>query len=333
MRRLLAVLPALILSALPAVASAEASQRYVDERTGLICQLLAEDGGAISIFVDVSTQFFTEAHLLYLAPQEDDLATYVTGSSSVELADDGSSLIATFNLHAYDPFSETGIGEPVGPAVLAAAFTPLGDPVAFSFEDSGSNAQMIASTVQQSLNVSGEVALPAGAGTFDLATCAATTSTTTVFSTHPDTFVNLSQFLTLTCSWELPDGFAVLQASGDQTNHSTELFVLDASGTYFGSTEGTLSRTRFGATYELTSDSGTTTTATAEATLSPDGDHQEESIRDGDFMQTTLIQALRADGTLAVATADGEYALPLDGDACSASHQRVIFRVSSPSSP
>lgn len=244
---------------------------------------------------------------------------------------DGSGLTATFDLFTVGPDFE--LGEPVGTAVLDAEFTPFGDRVTFSFSDSSSDTQFVASSVQQSLSVTASVDLPAGAGSFDLAECAATTSTTTVFETHPDTYLDLNEFVTLRCTWPVVGGFVYLDAAGDRNEQSASLVVDVETGSFFGFSDADFSRSRFSATFELESFGSEVGSATASASLSGLGRHLEETIRDGDFQQTTLTQALKADGTLSITTPPGSYQLTLNTENCSASHQRTIFRVSSPSSP
>src|SRR6266545_1311138 len=245
MRRLIAILAGVMLATATFAGTAVGApaNRFSDTQTTVVCDGLTNDAGTAFVFAAVSEEFGSFAELAFwVSPTtpETDPPTWITANSAVVL--DGATLMATFDLVEFqEPVNpeDPPFGDPVGQATLEATLTPIGDPQPYSFQDQSGNHIFRIEGVFQELAVSGTLDLPE-AISYDLASCFGGVDTFTAFSNSPASSVARFSELQLSCSWETADGLVNLFAANGDFGSFSDLFVSDASGDYFGFSEGTL---------------------------------------------------------------------------------------------
>jgi hypothetical protein len=342
MHRAIAILAAvlLLIGLFPGAAAAARAVRFSDQRTLVVCEPLESEDGTVFAFAEVSRAFGNFGGLAFFEPGTDpfeDQPTIISGDAVVTLSSAGTALDAAYELFVFDPSSDPPFGDPAGTATLDVTLSPIGDPepIAESIRE-GNRWVRIAGT-RQALVVEGDLALPGGI-VYDAAGCNAFSESITVFATDPASFVGRFDQVSLSCQWETEDGFVQLFAESDGFFASSALFVEDASGAYFGSSEALLTSAAYDAAFDLrdaeSEEEGPALgSATASATLTGTG--ERVSFRDHEpfFVSKFFGELLSVDGTLELETPGGQQSLSLDDESCMAVTGRTTFRSVTPAGP
>lgn len=352
MRRVLvlAAMAALIIGAIPSVASAARATRMESDALAMSCLITSEDQGTLyaeAISVSGRGGF---AGLYWWAPglePFEEPPTLLSGENSVVGEPSGSSLDATMTLYEFvmpdpeDP-EPNPYGAPAGEAILSATFVNDGDPVSYSDQSSGTNAKYRVDVLYQPLATNGLIQLPDA--TFgDLSDCQAVREHVSLFETHPDTRIERSDGFGLFCEWNDGERQVLLFASTEQSGSAfSEIFVTDASGTHAGFAEAASLDTRaFAATWELFDiggegeiapaavGGGLSGSASATATLSRTGEGDHVVDKSHGQMVKFFYDVYAVSGELELTTPAGTVTLSMD-EACSANSARTQYRISSP---
>jgi hypothetical protein len=348
MRRVLvlAAMAALIIGTIPSVAGAARAERSTEDGLGMACLLQSEEQGTVYMESAVSDQYGGFAGLYWWAPglePFDDLPTLISGENTVTASVEGNTMDATMQLYVFvDDPEGNNYGDPAGQATLSATFELNGEPITYSSQSTGSNARFSYDLVQQPLLASGSLVLPS-ATYDDLSTCQAVRQHTTYFATNPDTYIERSEGIGLTCEWTDADRSVLLFANTERSDATySELMVTDASGEYFSSGDAILTTEAFSAAWELRSlgSEGEIVpaavggeifgSATASATLTATGEGDRVIDRSHDQMTKFVYEILAVSGELSVTTQLGTVSLPMDGEHCTANTADVLARFSSP---
>ncbi|MGH2455854.1 MAG: hypothetical protein ACRDHD_06315, partial [Candidatus Limnocylindria bacterium] len=260
LRRILimAAAAALLVGSLPAVASAHRADRFSDSRLGIMCDMLTGEQGTAILFLEVSAQFGGSALVGYWEPgtsPEMDPPTLISNESEVIGTVEGSTVDAVMQLYTFlepdpeDPEPDF-YGEPAGEATMSATLTPNGEIQTETQRSQDSNARFEVEITSQELAVAGDLALP-GEVAFDLSACRGVRESFEGFATNPDTYIQRSESLSLSCSWTDEDRSVFLFAGAGSFGGFSELYVIDASGEYGGFSEASLTTDAFSAEYEL----------------------------------------------------------------------------------
>jgi hypothetical protein len=331
MRRVVAFLAGLMLATatFAGTAIAAPSDHFGDTQTQLFCENLTNDAGAAQLFVAVSEQFGSGGGLAFWASPADpatDPPTWISGASAVLL--EGATLTGTFDVFEFqEPVNpdDPPFGDPVGEATLEATLTPVGDPQPYSFEEKSGNHHFRVTGTFQELAVDGTLNLPEDIS-FDLGSCVAGVDSFSAFSNNPASFVQQLSEVQLFCMWETADGFVNLFAASGQGGFA-DLFVTDASGSYFGFGDASLTDTAFSATWDLfpaqeDGELDPVGDASASADLTRTGERINESISFGNVKIHVTGEVLAVDGTLELATPGGSQSLAMDAEHCSGADVR-----------
>ena len=352
MRRVLvlAAMAALIIGAIPSVAGAARAERFTDEGLAIACLFTSEEQGTVYMVSQVSGQYGGFAGLYLWEPGVDpfqDPPTVISGENTVAATVDGNTMDATMELYIYvepDPEDPEGspYGEPFGQATLSAMFAANGEPTTYTEESQGSNAKFRSETVQQNLTATGSLTLPAAVYD-DLSECQAAHQHVSFFATNPDTRIERSDGIGMTCEWTDADRHVLLFASTEQSGSThSELMVSDASGDYFSSGDASLTADAFTGTWELRSigPEGEIApaavggelfgSASASALLAATGEGERIVDKSRGQMIKFVYEVLAVSGELTVTTQLGTATLPMDAEHCSANTAQVHARFSSP---
>ncbi len=352
MRRVLvlAAMAALLIGSIPSIASAARAERFTDEGLLLGCLIVSEEQGTVYLLAQVSAEYGGYAGMAWWEPGGEpfkDPPTLISGENVVTATVDGDTMDASMELYDYvepDPEDPDGspYGDPAGQASLSARFEAVGEPITSTYRSQGTNARFRVETVSQQLAASGSVILP-DASFGDLSECQAARERTSYFATHPDTIIERSEGIGLSCEWTDADRHAFLIANTEASGFTySELVVTDASGEYFSSGEGTLTEDAFTGSWELRSigfggeiapaavDGELLGSAEASATLSRTGEGDRIIARSHGSMTKFTYEVLAVSGELTVATQLGTASLPMDAEHCTANTAQVHARFSSP---
>jgi hypothetical protein len=342
MRRVLTLLVALpLLAALfPTAALGAPPERFTDTQTIVVCEPLVDDDGIVFTFVQVSERFGSFAALAFFAPgtsPETDPPTLISTDAVVTLSPDGTALTVIYDLVEFDPTTEPPFGDFVGTALLDVTLTPIGEPEAFSDRFRDGNRWVTIEGTRQLLAVEGDLTLP-GDVVFDASGCNAFTETITVFATNPAAFIQRFDETSLSCHWETAAGTVDLFAFSDGFFAFSDLFVVDTSGEYFGSTEAVLTTTEYSAEFQLFDATDPQPeeplgSASAAATLTATGERIRFIDRQPFFMFKFIGEVLSVDGELTLETPAGAQMLTMDDESCTAQTGRVMFQEVSPAGP
>lgn len=362
MRRILVIVTAvaLLVAALPSVASAHRSTRESDSHTSLFCELIPNEQGTIGLFAEISQQYGGYASLVYWelpALPDEAPPTWYSWEGQASLSEDGSQLSALLDMYEYveEPMPEEPIAgavpppDPelfVGQAEVSATLTPVGDPQPYSYESSGTNFRYRVEGVVQEYSVAGTAALP-GEASFDLGSCMASTETYSFFGTNPNAFVSKSDGASLGCSWESESYTVFLNGyrEGDWSN--ADLFISDLTGEYYGFSEAVMTDTSFSSEFLVFAPETEPEPegvhaeavplpdepvgwAVAEATLGSTADRYRSKQNFGSEKYRTWVNPLTVDGTLQIEWPGGELDLAMDDASCYAEQYRAMQIVSSP---
>ncbi|HYN63138.1 MAG TPA: hypothetical protein VES36_00925, partial [Candidatus Limnocylindrales bacterium] len=217
-----------------------------------------------------------------------------------------------------------------------------GEPVAYHDQSVGSNAKTRIDSVSQQLTAAGSLTLP-NATYGDLSECQAVRQHVTYFATHPDTIIERSDGIGMTCEWTDADRHVLLFANTEQSEFTySELIVTDASADYFSSADASLTTDAFSAAWELRSiGSGGEIapaavggeifgSASASATLTPTGEGERVVDRSHGQMTKFVYEILAVSGELTLTTQVGTVTLAMDAEHCTANTAKVHARFSSP---
>ena len=332
MRRLLvaAMTAALLLVAVPGIATAAPATRFTDHAVIVDCGFLQNDDGVVSAFAVNSTESGAFGDLsFWRAPSTPETADPTLISEAADVSGTDSNLSADFTL------VDLNTGNPAGTAELRVTLEPLGpaEPIDDRFKD-GNHWQKVTGT-SQPMAVSGTLDVP-GAASFDASGCLAAVQDIQFFATNPSSFVDRFSNFSLSCSWETDAGFVDLFAQSDTFGGSADLFVSDASGEYAGFDDATLTTTSFDGSWDLfVQPDGETVggSASASATLAATG----EVIRTKDGSPPTFTrftaQVFAVDGSLEITTLGGSQTLPMDDEHCFAAQQTESFHSVRPAGP
>ena len=322
-----ALAAALLMAGLPAATLAAPPVRMSDSQTIVECELTSE-AGTTFVFVAVSEEFGEFAGLVFwpdgTSPAEDDPA-WISDTFSVQLSPDGTQLDASMDLFEYDPTTEPFFGAPVGTATLDATLTLAGPAEDFDESFRDGNRRVRISTSVQPLAAVGTLDLPEDISYTDLTGCAASEVTNSIFETNPNAFVFTSDQIAISCSWEGEDSFVGLFAVTDEFGTFSDIFVSDASGTYFGFSDvATLTTTAFSTSMALTSEltGEVEGSASASATLTPGERINFMDRFDGEKFKV-IGQQLLVDGELNVETPAGPQVLAMNDETCFAQDAKV----------
>jgi hypothetical protein len=313
---------------LPAPAGAAKPIRFTDESTTLEC-FLVNDEGSLALWVSVGSEFDPDATIDFwpvgTSPENDDPPTFgrnfdlpVEGGGSPEGIDVEVAMI------------DIETGDPAGSAVVTATLEPVGDPQPFSGRDRFGNRHSRSEGVEQELVATGGSATFGGSA-FALDNCVARTVTATIFESNPNTFVNRSSGLHLECFFELPEAFISLFADEDRFGAFAEMFI-DPPPTFGGATEVEFSSSLFRAEFEFFDDSTgepTGDTASAAATLAPNGPPEDVLLRRRNAVLRFTRQEYTVTGTLTIPSLD----LELDMSTCAAVSEEEKFAGHSAAGP
>jgi hypothetical protein len=274
-----------------------------------------------------------------------DLPSLISGENTVTGTVDSNTMDATMALYVFveDP-EGSSYGDQAGQAILSATFEADGEPVTYHDQSLGTNAKTRVDSVRQQLTAAGSLTLPDA--TYDLSECQAERQHVTYFATHPDTLIERSDGIGLTCEWTDADRHVLLFADtqGSQFPYS-ELIVSDASGDYFSSGEAILTTGAFSAAWELRSIGGEGEiapaavggeifgSAAASASLAPTGEGERVVDRSHGQMTKFTYEVLAVSGELTITTQAGTSTLAMDGEHCTANTSKVHARFSSPNGP
>jgi hypothetical protein len=348
MRRVLvlAAMAALIIGTIPSVAGAARADRFTEDGLGMACLLQSEEQGTVYMESQVTAEYGGFAGLYWWEPGLEpfsDLPTLISGENTVTASVEGNSMDASMELYVFvDDPEGNNYGDPAGQATLSAIFELKGEPIYYSDRSHGSNAQFRYESVQQPLTATGSLTLPS-ATYDDLSECQAVREHVTFFATNPDTFIERSDGIGLTCEWTDADRSVLLFANTERSSETySELIVTDASGEYFSSGDASLTTEAFSAAWELRSPGGGGDivpaavdgeifgSATASATLTPTGEGDRIIDRSHDQMTKFTYEILAVSGELSVTTQLGTANLAMDGEHCTANTADVLARFSSP---
>ena len=328
-RRLLviAVATTLLIAGIPAATLAAPPSRLADTQTTLDCELSGTSGTTF-VSVGISAEFGEFGGLAHwaagTAPFEDP-PVWVSDGVDISLSPDGSHLSAVFDLFEVVPGEEPVLGDPVGTAVLDAMLSASGpvEDITERFRDG--NRQIKVSGTSQPLSVSGSLELPQGISYGDLSGCVASLSTISIFETNPNTFVFGADQITLACFWMDEESAVDLFGVTEEFGSFADIFVTDASGSYFGFAEdATLTTQAFSASFQLISEATGEVegSATASATLTA-GDRVNFMDKFDGSKFKVVGRELLVNGTLTLETPAGERTLSMDDEACSGLDARV----------
>jgi hypothetical protein len=329
MRRslILAAMAALLFAVAPAAVTAAPLIRVTEHAVIVDCILTNDDGTVGAFAVDSSIDGgFGELQFWAAPATPPDDPTLVSTGADVSGTD--TSMSATYDL------IDLASGDPAGAATLTTALTPDGPAEVISERFREGNRWVQVEGTIQPMVVSGTLTVP-GAETFDAAGCFSVVQNLTFISTNPAAAVDRFDNFSLSCSWETADGFVGLSANADRFGAFGDIFVADLTGEYSGFADVTLTTTAFAGTWELFATDGETVvgSATASATLTATG--EVFRMKDGsppDFAMFTTAPFL-VDGTLDVSAPGGDQTLPMDGEHCFASQDRVFFHAVRPAGP
>jgi hypothetical protein len=330
MRRplIMAVTAALLLAFVPAAVSAAPAAR-VDEHAVIVDCFLSNDEGQVGAFaVDSSIEGGFGELGFWAAPNtppaDPDLVSVGADVSSTD-----TSLSADYSL------IDLASGDPAGTAELRVDLTPDGppSPVSDQFRE-GNRWVRVEGTVQPvlvsgTLTIDGVEPFDAGAG------CLGEIRDLTIFTTNPSAFVDRFDSMSLSCIWETADGAVGLFANGDRFGAGAELFVSDASGDYAGFAEVTLTSRAFDGTWDLFAEGEETPVgdASASATLASTGETFRTKDGSPPSFAIFVTTFFSVDGSLDVSTPGGDQTLPMNGEFCSATHERTFFHDVRPAGP
>jgi hypothetical protein len=338
-RRVLAVATAasLLIAALPGAALAAPPTRMSDAQTSVDCELTSGAGTTL-LSVGISDSFGEFGDLAFWSTSAipfEDPPTWISDTFSVEVSPDGTELTATFDLFEFNPTADPEgppIGAAVGTATLDAVLTPVGAAEDFSDSFRDGNRRIRVSGTFQPLAVSGTVELPEDISYSNLSGCFASEGTFSIFETNPNTFVFRSDQLIVACTWEDEESFVSVFGVVDEFGTYADVFVSEASGTYFGfSDAAVLTTSAFSASFALESE-GTGEIeggATASATLTL-GERLNSMDRFDRDKFKIIGHQLLVDGTLELETPGGSRSLPMNNETCFAQDARVISMHSNP---
>jgi hypothetical protein len=338
--------------AIPMSASAAKPIRDSSTYTHLYCPDLASDAGSAYVGAFIGEEGASADLAFWSAPADPDSTppTWNGYSTDVVLGADGSTLEIRFNV--YEPNESDTPDEPVDPAdptpapsapttadttdeeptepvivgegTLSATLTPSGDPGSDRFRDRYGNHQYRFDSTWQQLSVTGTLALPNDIA-FDLTGCEAFRESSSVFATDPKVSTGHWSSLRLSCEWWTDGVAASLFAYADARGASTDMWVEDASGSYYGWNAASLTKSAFDASVELYSakedESESAGSAAASASLET-GDRFSEVIQDGARI-TVKGTYLSVDGSLTIETPEGTHALAMDDGNCQAANVRI----------
>jgi hypothetical protein len=337
---------ALIIGTIPSVASAARAQRFSEDVLGMACLLQSEEQGTVYLESQVSGEYGAFAGLYWWQPglePFDDLPSLISGENTVSASVEGNSMDASMELYAFvDDPEGSPYGDPAGTATLSATFEANGEPITYSENSVGSNARSRYESVQQPLLAAGSLILP-NATYDDLSECHAVREHITYFATNPDTLIERSDGIGLTCEWTDADRSVLLFASTERSDSAySQLIVTDASGEYFGSSEASLTTEAFSAAWELRSfgsEGGIVAaavggeifgSATAAADLALTGEGERVIDRSHGQMIKFVYEVLSVSGELSVTTQLGTASLAMDAEHCTANTADAMARFSSP---
>jgi hypothetical protein len=340
MRRALviAAMAALIVSSLPSITAAARATREEDVQLIMSCVIESPEQGTLYLVAGVSAEYGAASFLYWWAPElnpYEQPPTLVSGEGIPAGTVDGASLSGSLPLYLY------ATGEPAGEGSFSASFVNEGEPLSYRDVSQGTNARSVSEAVIQPLAVSGSVQLPDATYT-DLDPCQAAREHYTFFGTNPDTRIERSSGIGLSCEWTTDDLQVQLYASADASGFAFgELFVTDVTGTYAGFAEIALDEETFNGTWELMniSPGGEVSAAAvggeiagsalAAATLSSTGESGHIFDRSRSQMFKFFYEVLAVSGALTIVTPAGEVSLPM-GDNCFANSADSQVRFSSP---
>ncbi|HEX6127787.1 MAG TPA: hypothetical protein VF071_02075 [Candidatus Limnocylindria bacterium] len=309
--------------------------RSTDTQTAVDCLLTDETAGSAYVSAGVSEEFGEFGIVGFwepgTSPYEDEPAL-VSGAATVMLAADGSTITATFVMHEWDPTAENPLGAIVGPAVLDASLTEAGPVEEFSDAFRDGNRRVRISGTFQPLAVEGTLTLPGGISYTDLSGCLAGRSVVATFETNPNAYIYTSDQLVVSCYWEDADSFVGLTGITDEFGSFADVFVVDASGAYFGFAESALlTSTEFSAGMDLISEmtNEVSGSAVVDASLTP-GDRLNSMERFGNEKFKVVGQELLVTGTLSLETPAGARVLPMDEGACFAQDAKSRSIITNP---
>lgn len=313
----------LLAAALPATVAAAKPIRVSDRQTGILCELTAA-AGFVSVFVDARPDGVF-ADVAIWSPGADPFAdppTIVTAQATAVL--DLPSLTANLDLVlSSDPEKSAGS------ARLAAELT-----AASPEQDFGSrtvrdgNRQIRIEQTLQLLSVLGALTLRLSDSSeeVDLATCGASTFSSSFFSTNPNAYLTGSDQLFISCHWDTGRRAIDLLAINDEFGAFSELVIVEGEQALVGLTAPDLSETSYLASYELFDPSAggeILGAATADAALTPSGERITEHEWIGDLRLSTVGERLATDGALTVTFGGSSEELPMDDRSCRAGDVRV----------
>ena len=326
-----AMTAALLLVAVPSIASAAPATRFTDHAVVIDCGFLQNDDGVAAAFAVNSTEDGPFGDLTFWrAPSTPETSDPTLVSVAADVSGTDSSLSADFTL------IDLSTGDPAGTAQLRVTLEPNGpaEPIDERFKD-GNRWQKVTGT-SQPMTVSGTLEVP-GAEPFDASGCLAAIQDIQFFATNPSSFVDRFENFSLSCSWEITGGFVDLFSGADTFGASAELFVSDPSGDYAGFDEAaTLTPTAFDGSWDLfVQPDGETVqgSASASASLASNGDVVR--TKDGSppsFVRFTT-QLFSVDGSLSVTTPAGSQTLPMDAEHCFAADQQEFDHSVRPAGP
>ncbi len=309
---------ALLALVLPAFAQAGSLTRESDTRVGMVCEEVTAGNSTIFLYAETSDAYgsFT------------DLAIWVGGSRNMDL-------VAGSGAFALTPTGGSGSvslveldGDPGGTASLSAAFAPLGAAEPYEFTDRNGNQTFRVEGVFQPLSVAGTLSLDLAHGrdaVFALGSCSAWTDTFTFTNTNPSTYVSHDQLVSLSCSWQLADGFVELFAVSDRYGTFADLYISDGRNDYWGYADPVLSSTMFAGDFDVfdNQDGDPAGTASASATLTRTDERISFRDRSGNFKYSATGWVLAVSGNLTLDVGRLDATLPMDDASCSAADVRV----------
>ena len=327
-----AMTAALLLVAVPSVASAAPATRFTDHAVVIDCGFLQNDDGVAAAFAVNSTEDGPFGDLTFWrAPSTPETSDPTLVSVAADVSGTDSSLSADFTL------VDLSTGDPAGTAELRVTLEPNGpaEPIDERFKD-GNRWQKVTGT-SQPMTVSGTLEVP-GAEPFDASGCLAAMQDIQFFATNPSSFVDRFENFSLSCSWETTGGFVDLFSGADTFGASAELFVSDPSGDYAGFDEAaTLTtdgvRRLVGPVRPARRGDGPVGAPPRRRPLASNGDVVR--TKDGSppsFVRFTT-QLFSVDGSLSVTTPAGSQSLPMDGEHCFAADQQEFDHSVRPAGP
>jgi hypothetical protein len=341
MRRVLvfAAMAALIIGSIPSITAAARATRSEDVQLIMSCVIESEEQGTLYLVAGVSAEYGAASVLYWWAPELDPYEqppTLFSDGGTPAGTVDGASLSGSLPLYLYET------GEPAGEGSFSASFVDAGEPLSYRDVSQGSNARSVSEAFIQPLAVTGSVQLP-DATYDDLSECQAAREHYTFFGTNPDTRIERSSGIGLSCEWATDDLQVQMYASAGASGFAFgEIFVTDATGNYAGFAEISLDEETFSASWELMSliQEGEISTAAvggeiagsaaAAATLMSTGESGHVFDRSRSQMFKFFYEVFAVSGELTIVTPAGEVSLPM-GDNCFANSADSQIRFSSPS--